>query len=148
MQLRAQNEEGTSRWSEEVTYRTLPSRPGPPSRPSVKGRIHAHSFKVKWDPPNDRGGTELTNYHLEMNSGNGYETVYEGLDTECMLDRLNPGTAYQIRVSCSGPGGKSDPSEPCAVTTEPVCPGPCGPPRLHGKPRPHSLTLKFSKYFF
>lgn len=74
LQLRAQNDEGSSRWSEEVTYKTLPSRPAPPSRPSVKGRVHAHSFKVKWEPPNDRGGADITDYLLEMNSGNGKET--------------------------------------------------------------------------
>ncbi|KAL0274067.1 UNVERIFIED_CONTAM: hypothetical protein PYX00_006584 [Menopon gallinae] len=142
--LRAQNEEGISRWSEEVTYKTLPSRPAPPSRPIVKGKIHPHHFKVKWEPPNDRGGTDLTGYHLEMNSERGYETVYEGPETECILDRLSAGTTYQLRVSCIGPGGRSDPSETASVTTEPVCPGTCGPPRLHGKPRPHSLTLKFS----
>ncbi|KAK6632457.1 hypothetical protein RUM44_007499 [Polyplax serrata] len=142
--LRAQNEEGSSRWSDEVTYRTLPSRPGPPHRLSVKGRIHAHSFKVKWEPPIEKGGPDLTGYHVQICSGNGFETAYEGLETEYVVDRLNPGTVYQVRVSCSGAGGRSDPSDIISVTTESVCPGPCGPPRLHGKPRPHSLTLKFS----
>lgn len=78
----------------------------------------------------------------------GYEIAYQGLEAEHIFDRLKPGTVYQLRVSCSGPGGMSDFSDVLSVTTESVCPGPCEPPRIHGKPRPHSLALKFSKLFF
>lgn len=66
MQLKANNEDGSSRWSEEVCYRTLPDRPCPPSRPSVKGKIHAHFFKVKWDPPHERGGADINSFTLEI----------------------------------------------------------------------------------
>ena len=45
--LQAQNEEGKSPWSDEVSYYTLPDVPGPPLRPASKGRLHPHSFKVK-----------------------------------------------------------------------------------------------------
>ncbi|CAG2065211.1 unnamed protein product, partial [Timema podura] len=69
--LRAHNEEGPSRWSDEVCYRTLPDRPAPPPRPNVKGRIHAQNFKIKWEPPNDRGGADITTYILELNGGSG-----------------------------------------------------------------------------
>lgn len=58
--LRARNDDGISPWSEEVTYRTLPDRPARPSKPVVKGRIHAHCFKLKWEPPSDTGGAEIT----------------------------------------------------------------------------------------
>ena len=44
--LQAQNEEGKSPWSDEVSYYTLPDVPGPPLRPASKGRLHPHSFKV------------------------------------------------------------------------------------------------------
>ena len=70
-QLKANNEDGSSRWSEEVCYRTLPDRPYPPSRPIVKGKIHAHSFKVKWEPPHERGGAEISSYTLELSSDKG-----------------------------------------------------------------------------
>ena len=72
--------------------------------------------------------------------------IYEGPEVEHSCERLSAGTSYQLRVTCKGPGGTSDPSEPSVITTEPVCPGPCSPPRLHGRQKPHSLTLKFSKY--
>ena len=44
--LQAQNEEGKSPWSDEVSYYTLPDVPGPPLRPASKGRLHPYSFKV------------------------------------------------------------------------------------------------------
>lgn len=36
--LRTKNDDGSSPWSEEVTYRTLPDRPSRPSKPIVKGK--------------------------------------------------------------------------------------------------------------
>ncbi|PSN41619.1 hypothetical protein C0J52_17774, partial [Blattella germanica] len=142
--LRAHNEEGTSKWSEEVCYRTLPDRPAAPPRPTVKGRIHAQTFKMKWEPPSDRGGADITTYILEVDGGSGFETVYTGSETECICDRLTPGTTYVLRVSCISAGGRSNYSDPCIVTTEAVCPGKCSPPRLHGKPRATTLALKWS----
>lgn len=67
--LRAKNDDGFSPWSNEVTFRTLPDKPARPSKPVVKGRIHADSFKLRWESPNDTGGTEINGYILEMNSG-------------------------------------------------------------------------------
>lgn len=58
--LKATNEGGTSPWSEEVTFKTRPDRPDRPSKPVVKGRIHAYSFKLKWEPPNNYDGAEIT----------------------------------------------------------------------------------------
>jgi hypothetical protein len=71
IQLRAHNEEGSSQWSDEVCYRTLPDRPAAPPRPTVKGRIHAQTFKMKWEPPSDRGGADITTYILEIDGGSG-----------------------------------------------------------------------------
>lgn len=143
--LRASNEENSSSWSEEVCFRTLPDRPGQPSRPTVKGRIHAHSFKLKWEPPHDKGGADITTYFLELCSGSSYETIYTGPDTEAVCDKLAPGTTYQLRVSCESEGGRSNCSDPCTVTTEAICPGKCSNLRLHGKPRATSLSLKWTE---
>lgn len=143
--LRAHNEEGASQWSEEVTYRTLPSRPAPPCRLSVGGRVHSHAFKAKWDPPSDRGGVDISSYTLQLKK-NGvaeFTTVYTGKETECVLDHLNPGTTYEVRVGCEALGGRSEFTEPLVVTTEAVCPGRCAPPRLHGKSRPYSVAVKW-----
>ncbi|KAK7863661.1 hypothetical protein R5R35_006188 [Gryllus longicercus] len=142
--LRAVNEEGSSQWSDEVCYRTLPGRPAAPPRPSLKGRIFSQGFKVKWEPPSDRGGADITTYVLEMrHSGRAFEEVYRGPDTEYICDRLMPGTTYDLRVSCISAGGHSERSDICHITTEPVCPRQCPPPRAHGKPRATSLALKW-----
>lgn len=71
LQLKACNVEGASQWSEEVSYRTLPARPCPPTHLAVKGRILAHSFKVKWEPPVDKGGAEITSYTLQIKKNGG-----------------------------------------------------------------------------
>lgn len=143
--LRAQNEGGVSPWSEEVMFRTLPDRPARPSKPVVKGRIHAHSFKLKWEPPSHTGGAEINEYILEVNSGSGYETVYCGSDTEAVCDKLTPGTTYQLRVSCISAGGRSNYSDPCTVTTDAINPGQCATPFLHGKPKAHSITIRWQE---
>lgn len=74
-----------------------------------------------------------------------YERVYSGANPMCNIDRLEPGTVYQVRVSCEGPGGISDFSEPTVIATEPICPGQCQPPRLHGKPKAHQIPIKWSE---
>ncbi|KAJ8868006.1 hypothetical protein PR048_031815 [Dryococelus australis] len=141
--LRTHNEEGSSRWSDEVCYRTLPDKPATPARPSVKGRVHAHNFKIKWDPPSDKGGVDIAAYILELNDSSGFESVYMGPETEFVCDRLIPGTTYQLRVACMSVGGRSDYSEPYTVTTEAVIPGQCCPPWMQGKPRSTTLMLKW-----
>ena len=141
--LQAQNEEGRSPWSDEVSYLTLPDVPGPPLRPASKGRLHPTSFKVRWDPPSDDGGSPVENYILEIDGGTGWQTVYQGSGTEYLCDNLPPGTSFKVRVACTSKGGVSDHSEVCHICTEPVVPGQCAPPRPHGKPKANSLHLKW-----
>lgn len=143
--LKAQNNGGCSPWSEEVTFKTLPDRPARPSKPIVKGRIHAHMFRLKWEPPSDTGGAEITKYILELNSGSGYQNVYTGSETEAVCDKLTPGTTYQLRVSCLSAGGRSTYSDPCTVTTDAISPGQCTELRLHGKPRPNIITIRWNE---
>lgn len=143
--LRAENDNGRGPWSEEVVFRTLPTCPGRPAKPQVKGKVHANGFRVKWDPPHDTGGAEIGLYHLEISSGAHYERVYTGKESEAMIDRLNPGTAYQIRVLCTGPGGSSACSEPCLVTTDPVTPGQPQKPFCKSPPTPYAACLAWDK---
>uniref|UniRef100_A0A182T753 Fibronectin type-III domain-containing protein n=1 Tax=Anopheles maculatus TaxID=74869 RepID=A0A182T753_9DIPT len=143
--LRAENDNGRGPWSEEVVFRTLPTCPGRPAKPQVKGKVHANGFRVKWDPPHDTGGAEIALYHLEISSGASYDRVYSGRESEATIDRLNPGTAYQIRVLCEGPGGISTFSEPCLVTTEPVTPGPPQKPYCKSPPTPYAACLGWDK---
>lgn len=47
-QLIASNLEGRSSPSEVLVCNTSPDKPGPPSRPCIKGSIRPYSFSVKW----------------------------------------------------------------------------------------------------
>ncbi len=47
-QLSANNEEGSSKWSDAVSYRTLPDKPCAPPKPQIKGKVHSNSFRVSW----------------------------------------------------------------------------------------------------
>lgn len=142
--LAAINDEGQSKWSEAVSYKTLPDRPSAPPKPQIKGKIHAHSFKVVWESPKDNGGSEITKYIVELNDGKGYEMLYEGSEREHICDHLIPGHAYQVRVACCSAGGRSEFSDPCITTTQAVPPGQCQAPKLQGKPKATSLHLRWS----
>ena len=121
----------------------MADRPAAPARPSVKGRILAQSFKVRWDPPSDTGGAPISQYSLDLDSGAGFAHVWSGSETELLCDKLKPGTTYRIRISCYNGQEQSDHSEPLIVTTEPVCPGPPAPPTVAGKAKANSLHLKW-----
>lgn len=58
-QLFASNVEGKSSPSEVLVCTTSPDRPGPPTRPVIKGPITSHGFSVKWGKPAQTDVTEL-----------------------------------------------------------------------------------------
>ena len=139
--LRAHNEMGASSYSAIVTYTTKPSRPAPPPKPQTKGKIRSYNFKITWNVPMDNGGSNINNYHLEIDDGQGWLLAYSGEELEFLCDQLSPGSQYRVRVAAESAGGKSDYSETCFVTTEPVVPGAPYPPMLRDKPKSISLHL-------
>lgn len=58
-QLFASNVEGKSSPSEVLVCTTSPDRPGPPTRPVIKGPITSHGFSVKWGKPAQIAVAEL-----------------------------------------------------------------------------------------
>ncbi|XP_010127904.1 PREDICTED: fibronectin type-III domain-containing protein 3a-like [Chlamydotis macqueenii] len=144
--LFAYNSEGKSNPSEVVEHSTNPDKPGPPSKPAVKGKIHSHSVKVAWEPPKDNGGSDISKYFLEISEtsvGSKWDTVYSGSQREHVCDHLKPGTSYRMRVYCVSKGGESQVSDVLTVTTSAVPPGPCHPPCLAGKAKPKEITLQW-----
>uniref|UniRef100_A0A8C0B069 Fibronectin type-III domain-containing protein 3A n=1 Tax=Buteo japonicus TaxID=224669 RepID=A0A8C0B069_9AVES len=141
----AYNSEGKSSPSETVEYMTCPDKPGAPSKPTVKGKIHAQSFKITWG----KIVAHVANYTLvhctliPNLSGNKWDTIYSGAAREHVCDRLNPGCSYRLRVYCVGEGGQSMASDSLLVQTPAVVPGPCQPPRLQGRPRAREIQLRW-----
>lgn len=64
--LAANNEEGASKWSPTVSYRTLPDKPHPPIRLQTKGKVRPDHFKVVWENPDDDGGSAVQLFAIEI----------------------------------------------------------------------------------
>ncbi|KAJ0181686.1 hypothetical protein K1T71_002408 [Dendrolimus kikuchii] len=122
-------------WSTEVTYSTAPERPGPPGRPSPKGKIHSRAFRLRWEPPIDDGGAAVETYTLELDGGEGYQPTYSGPEREAHCERLRPGTPYRARVRCANAAGDGEWSSEETVTTEATFPAACEVPEPVVEPR-------------
>uniref|UniRef100_A0A5F9DPQ2 Fibronectin type-III domain-containing protein n=1 Tax=Oryctolagus cuniculus TaxID=9986 RepID=A0A5F9DPQ2_RABIT len=106
----AYNMEGRSNSSGEVKFTTCPDKPGSPTKPYIKGKIHAHKVKIGWEPPTDNGGTHISSYSLEVSENldvNFWNIVYTGNTREFLYNKLQPGTTYNLRVFCTSPVGQS-----------------------------------------
>jgi hypothetical protein len=78
----------------------------------------------------------------------GFHVIYNGLDTEYLLEQLIPGHLYSLRLSCSSIGGHSIPSDITQIKTPAVAPASCHPPKISGKAKANSLHLRWGKGFY
>lgn len=152
--LNAQNEDGTSAFSNAVTFETRPEVPGKPGRPSPTNKVTPRQCVLSWSPPGDSGGAPVQGYCLEMcpvarnqqgsQPPSEFQLVYTGNEHRTLVGGLHPGSTYRFRVLCYSEAGQSAYSEPSCVCTPCECPGQCGRPVLVGKPKSHWLRVRWT----
>lgn len=152
--LNAQNEDGTSVFSNVGTYETRPEVPGKPGRPSPTSKVTPRQCVLSWSPPGDSGGAPVQGYCLEMcpvarnqqgsQPPSEFQLVYTGTEHRTLVGNLQPGSTYRFRVFCYSEAGQSAYSEPSCVCTPCECPGQCGRPTLQGKPKSHWMKVRWN----
>ncbi|XP_013785867.1 twitchin-like, partial [Limulus polyphemus] len=128
---------------------TVLDHPGPPE--NLRGEdIEGESLTLKWLPPKDNGGSEITNYMVEKKEvgATAWTRVSSYVTTTaCRVRNLMVGHKYDFRVMAENQYGTSDP----AVTSEPIMAKlPFNPPSAPGIPRfvessEDSITLSWTK---
>eukprot|EP00795_Rhopilema_esculentum_P016377 gene16377-7779_t len=141
--LSASNISGTSKYSQIVSYKTLPKVPTKIDKPRLVGKAKTQGFTVCWDPPRDTGGPEIDCYIAEICDAKGGEIFedYKDIKAEYTASGLKPGHTYKVRVYAVGVGGRSEPSPFLHVTTLPVCPCKPEPPRLSTRFKQEPTTI-------
>lgn len=105
--IKASNDSGSD--TVEVNVTVL-DRPGEPEGPLAVDDVHAHGAKLKWKPPADDGGAEVTHYVVEKQdlATGRWTTCGEPAGTEFQVTDLTPGHEYKFRVKAANRYGESD----------------------------------------
>ena len=93
-------------------------KPGKPDAPEVT-RSTKYSVSLKWKPPSDDGGAEITNYIVEQRAEGAFKWSKASEDkvwhTHFTVEGLRPDSIYEFRVAAenrAGVGHFSEPTQP------------------------------------
>lgn len=130
--LKLKNEVGEDEGVFEIIVQ---DRPSPPKGPLVVDNVTKDSCTLAWNPPEDDGGSEVTNYVVERREirSNTWVPVSNFVaGTSCTVPKLHEGHEYEFRVMAENALGRSDPLVTDSTT---VAKDPYGTPGKPGKPQ-------------
>ena len=81
------------------------SNPGSPQNLAAS-RLTENSFRVSWDPPSNTGGLSITGYTLQVDKGNGFETVAH-TGTSAEITGVSTNSLWSFRVLATNVVGSS-----------------------------------------
>ncbi|XP_013109098.2 twitchin isoform X22 [Stomoxys calcitrans] len=120
--LVARNINGMDKASVKVIILDVPSAPEGPLRADD---ITKSSATIRWRPPRDDGGSEITHYIVEKMDTDAMRWVPVGESTDCQIraDNLIEGHDYNFRVRAVNKQGTSQPllSSQCVTIKDPFC---------------------------
>lgn len=110
--LRLKNSSGVCEKSADVI---VLDKPTPPKGPLKVEEVRSDHVKVKWDKPEDNGGSDLTGYVLEkmdMDTGRWIPAGEVGPNEDNFTFKgLTPNKKYKFRVKAKNKEGESEPLE-------------------------------------
>ncbi|KHN73749.1 Twitchin [Toxocara canis] len=129
--LKLKNELGEAMGTFEVNVQDKPAQPTGPIEVSD---VTKEGCVLKWKPPEDDGGAEITNYVVEKrdlrtNAWVPVSTFVPG--TSLTVTKLQEGHEYEFRVMAENVNGRSD---PLSTETPVLAKDPFGTPGKPGKP--------------
>ena len=90
-------------------------RPSKPQGPIVVTDVRAKQAKVRWEKPEDDGGSPVTGYVIERQDADSGHWIPCGEvgpeDTQAQVDGLTDGKKYNFRVKAVNKEGESEPLE-------------------------------------
>lgn len=116
--LTLENVAGSRTFSVEVN---VTGRPSPPSGPIEISSITSESCVVNWQPPEDDGGTDITNYIVEKRESGctAWQLINSSVKrTSLHVSHLTKYMQYTFRVSAENRFGVSKPAESETIVAE------------------------------
>lgn len=116
--LTLENVAGSKTFTIEVN---VTARPSPPSGPIEISSITSESCVVNWQPPEDDGGTDITNYIVEKreSGSTAWQLINSSVKrTTIHVSHLTKYMQYTFRVSAENRFGVSKPTESETIVAE------------------------------